>query len=61
LSPRELDVVELLASGRTNASIAQALHISIATVKSHVLKIYEKVGVPNRASLVSLMSEYETH
>jgi len=56
-----LDVVELLASGRTNASIAQALHISIATVKSHVLKIYEKVRVPNRASLVSLMSEYETH
>ncbi len=61
LSPRELDVVELLASGRTNGSIAEALHISIATVKSHVLKIYEKVGVPNRASLVSLMSEYEAH
>ena len=61
LSPRELDVVELLMSGQTNSAIAEALHISVATVKSHVLKIFEKAGVPNRASLVSLMSEYEVH
>ncbi|MGF6507892.1 response regulator transcription factor [Paraburkholderia sp. 32] len=61
LSRRELDVVELLISGQTNCSIADSLHISVATVKSHVLKIYEKVGVPNRASLVSMIAEYEGH
>ncbi|MCP3727111.1 LuxR C-terminal-related transcriptional regulator [Paraburkholderia sp. CNPSo 3272] len=61
LSPRELDVTELLMLGETNNFIAESLHISVATVKSHVLKIFEKVGVQNRASLVSLLSEYETH
>jgi DNA-binding CsgD family transcriptional regulator len=61
LSPRELDVVELLTSGQTNNCIAETLHISVATVKSHVLKIFEKVGAPNRASLVSMISEYEAH
>jgi DNA-binding CsgD family transcriptional regulator len=61
LSPRELDVVELVMSGQTNSGIAEALHISLATVKSHVLKIFEKVGVPNRASLISLISEHEVH
>jgi DNA-binding CsgD family transcriptional regulator len=61
LSRRELDVVELLMSGQTNNCIAESLHISLATVKSHVLKIFEKVRVPNRASLISLISEYEAH
>jgi DNA-binding CsgD family transcriptional regulator len=61
LSPRELDVVELLMSGQTNSAISEALYISVATVKSHVLKIFEKAGVPNRASLVSLLSEYQAH
>jgi DNA-binding CsgD family transcriptional regulator len=61
LSPRELDVVELLTCGQTNNSIAESLHISVATVKSHVLKIFEKVGAPNRSSLVSMISEYEAH
>ncbi|MCA8031089.1 helix-turn-helix transcriptional regulator [Burkholderia cepacia] len=61
LSRRELDVVELVMSGQTNSGIAEALHISLATVKSHVLKIFEKVGVPNRASLIALISEHEVH
>lgn len=58
LSARELDVVELMMKGETNGSIGSILHISVATVKSHVLKIFEKVHVPNRSSLVALLSEY---
>ena len=52
LTPRECEVLELLAGGLTNGEIAVGLHISAETVKSHVSRIYEKLDVRDRASAV---------
>jgi len=48
LSPRELEVFELLAQGRTNQQIAQSLFITESTTKIHVRHIFEKLGVRTR-------------
>lgn len=53
LTPREADVLELLQGGRSNAEIAQALHVSIETVRTHVRRIYRKLGVRTRRELRS--------
>jgi ATP/maltotriose-dependent transcriptional regulator MalT len=49
LSERELEVLALLASGRTNSEIADDLFVAVGTVKSHVNNIYNKLEVRNRA------------
>jgi len=49
LSPRELEVYELLVQGRTNGEIAETLFISESTAKVHVRHIFEKLGVHTRA------------
>jgi NarL family two-component system response regulator LiaR len=51
LTPREADVLELLQGGRSNAEIAQALHVSVETVRTHVRRIYRKLGVRTRREL----------
>ena len=51
LTAREADVLELLQSGRSNAEIAQALHVSIETVRTHARRIYRKLGVRTRREL----------
>ena len=48
LSRRELDVLRLLAGGKENTEIAQALVISPKTVKNHVSRILSKLGLKNR-------------
>ena len=48
LSPREREVLVLLAEGRTNREIASALSITLATVKSHLVRIYAKLEASNR-------------
>jgi ATP/maltotriose-dependent transcriptional regulator MalT len=48
LSPREFEVLGLIAAGLTNAAIAQQLYISEATVKVHVRHIFDKLGVRSR-------------
>ncbi len=53
LSQRELEVLRAVASGTTNAQIAGELHISQATVKTHLLHIYDKLGVTDRAAAVA--------
>lgn len=52
LTSRELEVVELVCAGRTNYELGQSLCISLATVKSHLSNIFQKLGVRNRAALV---------
>jgi DNA-binding NarL/FixJ family response regulator len=52
LSPRELEILQLVAVGTANREIARQLFISEATVKTHLLHIYEKLGVPDRAAAV---------
>ena len=52
LSERELDVLRLIASGASNREAAGKLFISESTVKTHLLHIYEKLGVRDRAAAV---------
>lgn len=51
LTPRESDVLELLQAGRSNAEIAQALHVSVETVRTHARRVYRKLGVRTRREL----------
>jgi ATP/maltotriose-dependent transcriptional regulator MalT len=57
LSERELEVLTLLASGRTNAEIAKDLFVAVGTVKSHVNSIYRKLDAANRAEAVTRARE----
>jgi DNA-binding NarL/FixJ family response regulator len=53
LSQRELEVLQLVAAGTTNRESAAKLFITEATVKSHLLNIYAKLGVSDRAAAVA--------
>ena len=53
LSGRELEVLNLLASGRTNSEVARDLFLSVGTVKSHTNNIYRKLGARNRAGALA--------
>ena len=53
LSQRELQVLRLVAGGATNREAARQLFISEATVKTHLLHLYEKLGVRDRAAAVA--------
>jgi DNA-binding NarL/FixJ family response regulator len=53
LSAREIEVLRLVASGASNAEIAARLHITDATVKSHLVHVYSKLGVSSRTAAVS--------
>jgi DNA-binding NarL/FixJ family response regulator len=53
LSQRELEVLALIADGATNREAAAKLFVSEATVKTHLLHIYEKLGVRDRAAAVA--------
>lgn len=48
LTPRELEVLHLIASGVTNAEAARRLDISIHAIKFHLAAIYSRLGVSNR-------------
>ena len=53
LSERELEVLTLLASGRTNSEVARYLFVSVGTVKSHTGNIYRKLDAKNRAEAIA--------
>ena len=59
LSDRELDVLRLLADGQTNQEMAQALCVSVNTVKTHLRNIYGKLGVHNRRETVAKAKELD--
>lgn len=59
LTERELDVLSLIASGRSNKEIADQLFVSVNTIKSHILKIYEKLDVNNRIQAVAKASSLD--
>ena len=56
LTPRQMDVVKLVALGMTNIAIAEAIGISPKTVENYLTAIYSKTGTTNKASLISLLS-----
>jgi DNA-binding NarL/FixJ family response regulator len=53
LTPREKDVLRLIAAGRSNVEIAQHLYITQATVKTHINNLFAKTGVRDRAQAVT--------
>jgi DNA-binding NarL/FixJ family response regulator len=55
LTRREAEVAQLVGGGSTNAEIARALYMSLATVKTHLSQIYAKLGVRNRTQLAILL------
>lgn len=57
LTPRELEVLQLVAGGSSNREIGQRLMLSEATVKSHLVHIYDKLGVRSRTSAVASARE----
>lgn len=57
LTPRELEVLQLLASGARNREIAEQLSLSVNTVKYHIENLYEKLGVRSRTQAVRVAGE----
>lgn len=53
LTERELDVVRLVARGHTNAEIAAALHVSLSTVKTHLVAVQLKLAARNRVEIAA--------
>jgi DNA-binding NarL/FixJ family response regulator len=53
LSPREAEVLRLVAQGLSNAAIGAALHVSEATVKTHLLRAFAKLDVSDRTAAVT--------
>lgn len=57
LSKREIEVLQLVARGNSNRDIGKALHISTATVKTHLVRIFDKLGVDDRTAAVTVALE----
>lgn len=57
LSPRELEVLDELLAGRSNQEIADALGVSLNTVKTHVARLLEKLGAKRRGDAVARARE----
>jgi len=53
LTDRELDIVALVADGKTNAEIGAELYITAGTVKTHLAHVQQKLGVPNRVAIAA--------
>ncbi|HEX9839540.1 MAG TPA: LuxR C-terminal-related transcriptional regulator [Anaerolineales bacterium] len=54
LSQRELDILQLIATGRSNKEIAEILVIAVSTVKSHINNLYGKLGTQRRTQAISI-------
>ena len=59
LTPRELEVLRLIALGHTNAEIAGELFLSVRTIETHRANLQAKLGVSGRAELVRCALERE--
>jgi DNA-binding NarL/FixJ family response regulator len=59
LSPREVEVLELMVRGQSNNQIASELSISLSTVKNHVHRIITKLGVSDRVQAAILAIEHD--
>ena len=57
LTPREIQVVDLLKNGASNMAIAQIMGIGLATVKTYVINILNKLGVENRAAIIAFLAQ----
>jgi ATP/maltotriose-dependent transcriptional regulator MalT len=55
ISKREGEIVRLIMAGKSNNEIEEELFISLTTVKSHIYKAYQKLGVKNRVQLIHVL------
>jgi len=58
LTPRETEILGLVAEGRSNRSIAKVLRVSDATVRSHVYHVLMKLGLGDRAQALDRTADY---
>jgi len=58
LTPREIEVLRLIAQGHTNRQVAEALQLSVRTVESHRANLMSKLGISSRAELVRYAMEH---
>jgi len=58
LSPREHEVLRLVAQGHTNRQVAEMLHLSVRTVESHRANLMDKLGLSSPAQLVRYAIEH---
>jgi DNA-binding CsgD family transcriptional regulator len=58
LSPRELEVLELVAAGLTNQAISEQLYLSVRTVERHLSNIYAKLGVSGKAARAAAAARF---
>ena len=61
LSPREADILAMVAAGRTNREIGASLHLSEKTVKNHVTHVLAKLGVARRSEAASYYTRHAAH
>lgn len=59
LSPRELQIVKLIAEGCSNVEISQRLGLRLQTVKNRISEIFDKTGVRNRLELAIIADRWE--
>ena len=59
ISQREKEIIFLLLKGKSNKEIEDALFIAMGTVKNHIYSIYQKIGVKNRAQLLTLFKNLQ--
>lgn len=59
MSPREIELIDLIIKGRTNQQIADELYLSLSTIKNHVYNIYRKLNINNRVQLISMVQNVD--
>lgn len=59
LTPRELQVLEMVASGATNARTAESLGVTVHAVKFHLASAYKKLGVTNRTEAAVIFIRHQ--
>jgi DNA-binding NarL/FixJ family response regulator len=57
LSPRELEILQAVARGLSNKDIGRQRYVSEATVKTHLLRVFSKLGVDDRTAAVTVALE----
>lgn len=59
ISQREKEIILLLLKGKSNKEIEESLFIAMGTVKNHIYSVYQKIGVKNRAQLMTLFKNLQ--